>query len=534
MAPAVYNEKKGHACPTSNATHPSDRWESLFVYSFICKFTNLRGKTEGLDTPMDFENALMSREPNPILTQLLCNFILNLKPQTRNLSTDQISTTVVTVLSDYFKSSERTVFWNDDLKRNVDPFEQLEGGFFAADWRFKLIILRQLVELQLSHSPTIKDLIDRAWGVVHHKHKKDAATGRLDPSDPCSQENLQLVPLGQDRNRKRYWAADDSPRVYVSTNPWKITATFQTISSTREEYLAAIEQLKNDAPGPLKKSEKRSRSDQAHLTLVEALENRIVAIDAEIARVQRVKRKLEQRRTLLAQAELRETRTRRKTQRPDYVYSNGIDSQDDADDYNYEEASNDYDDEDSLNSRTNGHKSKRNRDVSSLACRRSTRTATLHTNGKREGSSDSWQWGERRSTRQAAKYSEADMNHERPQKRAKTVESVESASPAPAPADSDMNNATDGIKMKRTGAAALKPTEIAMEQVAGKKKSKYWVYAVEPMPGVSVNDHQVTMSPSNHDRQNRSEANSVEVTPGIEHGRTENHRAQEVSLMNVD
>ncbi|KIL71682.1 hypothetical protein M378DRAFT_237449 [Amanita muscaria Koide BX008] len=437
MAPALYTEKKGHACPTSNATHPSDRWESLFVYSFICKFTNLRGKTEGLDTPMDFENALMSREPNPILTQLLCNFILNLKPQTRNLSTDQISTTVVTVLSDYFKSSERTVFWNDDLKRNVDPFEQLEGGFFAADWRFKLIILRQLVELQLSHSPTIKELIDRAWGVVHHKHKKDAATGRLDPSDPCSQENLQLVPLGQDRNRKRYWAADDSPRVYVSTNPWKITATFQTISSTREEYLAAIEQLKNEAPGPLKKSEKRSRSDQAHLTLVEALENRIVAIDAEIAvssyptcmkdnyplvvvfdfilpiykpcvpccslkmikRVQRVKRKLEQRRTLLAQAELRETRTRRKTQRPDYVYSNGIDSQDDADDYNYEEASNDYDDEDSLNSRTNGHKSKRNRDVSSLACRRSTRTATLHTNGKREGSSDSWQWGERRSTR---------------------------------------------------------------------------------------------------------------------------------------
>ena len=32
-----------------------------------------------------FENALLSREPNPILTQLLCHFILNLKPQTRNL-----------------------------------------------------------------------------------------------------------------------------------------------------------------------------------------------------------------------------------------------------------------------------------------------------------------------------------------------------------------------------------------------------------------------------------------------------------------
>lgn len=36
--------------------------------------------------------------------------------------------------------------------------------------------------------------------------------------------------------------------------------------------------------------------------------------------------------------------------------------------------------------------------------------------------------------------------------------------------------------MKRTGAAGLKPGEVAVEQVAGKKKSKFWVYAVEPIP----------------------------------------------------
>jgi hypothetical protein len=53
-------------------------------------------------------------------------------------SIDQISTTVASVLSDYFKSSERTVFWNDELKRNVDPFVGLEGGFFTADWDFKV------------------------------------------------------------------------------------------------------------------------------------------------------------------------------------------------------------------------------------------------------------------------------------------------------------------------------------------------------------------------------------------------------------
>lgn len=56
----------------------------------------------------------------------------------RGTSTDQISTTVASVLSEYFKSSERTIFWDEDLKANIDPFEGLEGGFFATDWDFKV------------------------------------------------------------------------------------------------------------------------------------------------------------------------------------------------------------------------------------------------------------------------------------------------------------------------------------------------------------------------------------------------------------
>src|ERR1700761_1843417 len=54
------------------------------------------------------------------------------------VSIDQISTTVATVLSEYLKSSERTIFWDDELKVNKDPFEGLEGGFFTADWDFKV------------------------------------------------------------------------------------------------------------------------------------------------------------------------------------------------------------------------------------------------------------------------------------------------------------------------------------------------------------------------------------------------------------
>nr|BAH22602.1 hypothetical protein UP11 [Pholiota nameko] len=335
MASTYIPDKKPHICPPSNAIHPADRWESLFVYSFICKFTNLRHKIEGLESPMELrvyrhslEEALMLKEPNNILTQLLVHFVVNLKPQTRNLSTDQISTTVASVLSEFFKTSERTIFWDDNLHANVDPFEGLEGGFFATSWDFKLKILRQLVELQLCHSPEIKATIDNAWGVVHNKHKKTTTTViTVDPKDPKSQENLKLLPIGQDSQRKRYWIADDSPRLYVSTNPWKMTATFQTVSSTREEYLGIISDLKAKAPRELKKGQKRSKLEISHLSLIKDLEGRIEAIDAESARVSKVRKKIEQKRQLLAQAEIRQTRTRRRTQKPDYVYNNDMDSE---------------------------------------------------------------------------------------------------------------------------------------------------------------------------------------------------------------
>lgn len=73
----------------------------------------------------------------------------------------------------------------------------------------QLKILRQLVELQLCHAPEIKGYIDHAWGVVHNKHKKNQTPlPSLDPSDPKSQENLQLLPIGQDVHRIRYWITD--------------------------------------------------------------------------------------------------------------------------------------------------------------------------------------------------------------------------------------------------------------------------------------------------------------------------------------
>lgn len=100
---------------------------------------------------------------------------------------------------------------------------------------------------------------------------------------------------------------------------------------------------------------------------------------------------------------------------------------------------------------------------------------------------DDWeQWrGERRSTRLGA-LPEMQMDGP-PPKRARTEESTVS----------------DGISVASEGTRAasktskpnlLKPTEKAMDQIAGKKKSKFWFYAVEPAQGVEASE----APPSSH------------------------------------
>lgn len=70
----------------------------------------------------------------------------------------------------------------------------------------------------------------------------------------------------------------------MSSNPWKVTATFQAISSTREDYLQAIGDLKDRAPPePQDKNDRRPKIEVAHLALLHALQGRLETIDAELA-----------------------------------------------------------------------------------------------------------------------------------------------------------------------------------------------------------------------------------------------------------
>jgi hypothetical protein len=181
-----------------------------------------------------------------------------------------------------------------------------------------------LVEWQLTHSQYIKSVIDVAWGVRAYKHKKKVEgelTGPPPPDDPNSVENLLLQPFGQDINRKRYWILDgpctlyrtaaswntpcecrltlqvvltpffhstffpDSPRIWVSGNPWKLACSFAVASSTREEFLEVIADLKRHAPPDSDvEKDRRLKFETTHIELLKDLETvQLPKIDLALA-----------------------------------------------------------------------------------------------------------------------------------------------------------------------------------------------------------------------------------------------------------
>ena len=134
---------------------------------------------------------------------------------------------------------------------------------------------------------------------------------------------------------------------------------------------------------------------------------------------------------------------------------------------------------------------KNRRQEAAVVTRRSMRTAVLTAHGKRESSADSnvgsWR-GERRSARLG--FQDPFEPDKRPPKRSRTEESTASGGSVDANLTSTIQNHNDSNvngtgmrkdKLKTTGAAALKPTEMIVEQVAGKKKSRFWIYAIEPV-----------------------------------------------------
>lgn len=157
----------------------------------------------------------------------------------------------------------------------------------------------------------------------------------------------------------------------------------------------------------------------------------------------------------------------------------------DQDEYTYQEQEDDeYEDQitfDDLAEYRDATTSNGRRATASTGRRRSTRTSNASSNGRRGAADDEWgEWrGERRSTRLGA-VAETQLDGPQP-RRARTVDSTNSGNSGDGQSSNSHVASGSGLKIKINGAAAIKPTETAVESVAGKKKSKFWYYAVEPI-----------------------------------------------------
>ncbi|KZT43742.1 hypothetical protein SISSUDRAFT_1039618 [Sistotremastrum suecicum HHB10207 ss-3] len=546
-------EKKGHICPPSTATHPRDRWETAFVYAFIGKFSDIKPKIEGLYSPMDLEDALLTPvgQPNRTLEQVLNRLILFLRPRGKDLPPSQLNAGIQTILADAMRPPERSVFWDDQLKANVDPITNVEGGFWGVDWNIKLQILRQLVEHVLCNSQQVREILDRAWGIKHMQHKKkEGETAPPDADDPMSQEHLIMQPIGTDKTKVRYWVVDESPRLYISTNPWKMSSSFTAISSTQEEYMKAIEELRATAPpGDVTSEEKRSKMEMAHLRLITVLESRIPAIEAELNRIQRMRKKIEQKNLQLVQSQVRGVRTRRQTRRPDYVYNDGVSEDDDRDEYRFEEdeemdVDNGFDyDEDGWDSAAGANGGRRLRNGHARGNDEGRRRSLRQTNGKRKSTDpdEQTEWrGERRS-RRLGNTTDDPMDEGPPRKPSRTEESSEgggASSVQNSGGEGQSSHSFEKTKLRATGAAALKPTETAVEALNGKKGGKYWFYAVEPAVESTipqVRDEAAegsTLKPPSH--RTNGHPKRIESTEPSESRHTTVERGESSAAMSMD
>lgn len=130
----------------------------------------------------------------------------------------------------------------------------------------------------------------------------------------------------------------------------------------------------------------------------------------------------------------------------------------------------------------------RRRASTDMGRRRSTRTAAISNTAKRSVADTDpvTQWrGERRSARLGAP-PEAQLDDEPPSKRARTEDTLSVKSGI---SDMVIDSSVDlpvapvekALPVKHSGPAAIKPTEVALEQIGGRKKSRFWYYAVEPV-----------------------------------------------------
>ncbi|OXG18707.1 hypothetical protein C366_02816 [Cryptococcus neoformans Tu401-1] len=363
------------------ADAPQDDWQVAYVWAFITAF-NLRHRIPRLESQQDLELSLrqpVATRPDDLLESTLICFLSNLRPAVRNLkyvprphvlsapltacSPENIQSYLSNYISDQLATTSEWTVWDrpwpineenrgscctddpdraelgrlryqgepaaDRVQRNpLKRMEEKGGGLFELDWAERARLLRQLVDWQLTHSEHIRTIINNAKRGPEAKSKKGTASKR-----PLQDEapSISIEPLGQNRNRQRIWALDDSWRLYRSGNPFKRPCPMESFTHTRDDYFAYIVEVE-EYGGQSQEGTKKEKATSQHRRfikgvqdekkLAEILKDRVERIEKEEARVQRAKRKIAQALQLQQAAEMRSTRTRRPVRKVDYIYGN--------------------------------------------------------------------------------------------------------------------------------------------------------------------------------------------------------------------
>ncbi|KAG8864061.1 hypothetical protein FRB96_006934 [Tulasnella sp. 330] len=523
---------------SSKSQAPCDRWETAFIWGFITRFTELKGSVEGLESVTDFEEALLTPEPTKLLQGIVAKFMDNLTVKRQSVdSVKQLNSSLYAMICQYCVGNERSVWWDREKKANMVPFMP-DMNFFTLDCLQKVTILRQMVEWQLSHNSEIRSLLDRAYGVVRGGHRKradDAPRPALVPPDPeHTKEKLEVEPLGQDLSKRRYWVFDDSPRIYISGNPYKHGCKFNAVATSRDEYIAVANALKVPQPTEDKDEKRIARWRSKQDDVVRALLGpQLTKVDVELERVAIARKKMLERKRaqdakdakaalLAAETELRATRTRQKLSKVDYVYELGSEDErdrkqgifyddgeevDELDDDAYDdtaehEAQQAQSEGRSMNSTTTPGDdelsstdeldddsvqagSKRKRKAPSKANGAARRKSGRGTIKQPPDETSLDKQPQRRSARRsAAGGPEGEGSDTRATKRLRRGGSVGSSAAFSSSVAADPTAALSSLSINGVATAgapktsALKPGERVID-IAGKKKSKFWFYAVE-------------------------------------------------------
>ncbi|UOH80730.1 hypothetical protein LQV05_003387 [Cryptococcus neoformans] len=305
----------------------------------------------------------VATRPDDLLESTLICFLSNLRPAVRNLNPENIQSYLSNYISDQLATTSEWTVWDrpwpineenrgscctddpdraelgrlryqgepaaDRVRRNpLKRMEEKGGGLFELDWAERARLLRQLVDWQLTHSEHIRTIINNAKRGPEAKAKKGTASKRPQQDEAPS---ISIEPLGQNRNRQRIWALDDSWRLYRSGNPFKRPCPMESFTHTRDDYFAYIVEVE-EYGGQSQEGTKKEKATSQHRRfikgvqdekkLAEILKDRVERIEKEEARVQRAKRKIAQAVQLQQAAEMRSTRTRRPVRKVDYIYGN--------------------------------------------------------------------------------------------------------------------------------------------------------------------------------------------------------------------